>query len=50
MGTTEHTRSLWFVGNHAHVIVSADDSEGRVPVLEVSGGKGQIVAASRAPH
>jgi quercetin dioxygenase-like cupin family protein len=41
MTTTEAARAIWF-GNHGRVIVSADDSEGRVTVLEVSGRKGQM--------
>jgi quercetin dioxygenase-like cupin family protein len=42
MSTIEETRSIWFVDSHGRVIVSADDSEGRLSVVEVSGAHGQM--------
>ena len=42
MTTTEDAREIWFVGNHCRVIASAGETEGRMTLLEVSGGHGQM--------
>ena len=42
MSTITETRSIWFVDSHGRVIVSADDSDGRMSVVEVSGARGQM--------
>ena len=42
MSTITDTRSIWFVDSCGRVIVSADDSKGRMSVVEVSGARGQM--------
>ena len=42
MSTITETRSIWFVDSYGRVIVSADESEGRLSVVEVSGARGQM--------
>ena len=42
MRTIEENRAIWFVSMYGKVIVSADESEGRMSVLEVSGAQGQM--------
>ncbi len=42
MNTIEETRSIWFVDSHGTVLVSADETDGRISVVEVSAVKGQM--------
>jgi quercetin dioxygenase-like cupin family protein len=42
MSTITEPRSIWFVDSYGRVIVSADESEGRLSVVEVSGARGQM--------
>ena len=39
MTTTEEHRAIWFVSTYGKVIASADETDGRLSVLEVSGGR-----------
>jgi len=42
MNTIGETRSIWFVDSHGTVHVSADETDGRISVVEVSAVKGQM--------
>ena len=42
MSTIGETRSIWFVDSHGTVLVSADETDGRISVVEVSAVKGQM--------
>jgi len=42
MNTIGETRSIWFVDSHGTVLVSADETDGRISVVEVSAVKGQM--------
>jgi quercetin dioxygenase-like cupin family protein len=42
MSTVEEHRAIWFVGAYGKVIVSADETDGRMTLLEVSGRQGQM--------
>jgi quercetin dioxygenase-like cupin family protein len=42
MSTIEGTRAIWFVDSYGKVIVSADETDGRMSVVEVSGAHGQM--------
>jgi len=42
MTTTEEHRAIWFVSTYGKVIASADETDGRLSVLEVSGGRGTM--------
>jgi quercetin dioxygenase-like cupin family protein len=42
MSTTEQHREIWFVSTYGRVIASTDETEGRLSVLEVSGGRGTM--------
>src|SRR5438094_6370498 len=42
MAALENSRLIWFVGNVGRVLVSHDDTEGRMSVVETRGTRGQM--------
>ena len=42
MSTTVTAREIWFVGTRAEIRVSSDETEGRLSIVEVTGGRGDM--------
>jgi quercetin dioxygenase-like cupin family protein len=42
MSTTVTATDIWFVGTRAHVVVSSEETEGRLSIVEVTGARGEM--------